>query len=241
MARLPRLVVPGHLHLVLQRAAGEGVVFRDDVDFAAYRRALGPAAADHGVLLHAWALTASQVLLLVTPKDATGASRMLQAVGRRFGGAYNRRHQRTGALWEGRFRTTVVDPAYLVDATRYVEGAPVRLSASAAPGEYAWSSAAHHLGMRADPDIAEHPRFWLLGNTPFEREAAYRRLLDQPMPATLLERLDAAVTKGWALGDRAFVERLAVDAPRRVAPLARGRPRSIKTVPKNVRGSGRGT
>lgn len=234
MARLPRLVVPGHLHLVLQRAPAGSLVFRQDEDFASYRRALAAAATAHGVALHAYAITPAQVLLLATPSSATGPSRMLQAVGRRFGADYNRRHGRTGALWDGRFRATVVDPAHLMDATRYVETAPVRAGAAAEPGEYAWSSAAHHLGARVDPEITEHPRHWLLGNTPFEREAAYRRLLEQPLPAALLARLDEAAAKGWAVGEAGFVKRLATQAPRRVAPLPRGRPKGIdKTVPKS--------
>jgi len=239
MARLPRLVVPGHLHLVLQRAPAGQVVFQDDEDFVAYRRALGGALAGHGVALHAYALTPSQALLLLTPAEPGGPSRLLQAVGRRFGGAYNRRHQRSGALWDGRFRATVVDPAYLVDATRYVETAPVRAAACTSAADHPWSSAAHHVGRHVDPDITEHRRFWQLGNTPFEREAAYRLLLEQPLPGALLQRMDDAVGKGWALGERAFVERLAGEAPRRVAPLSRGRPRN-KPVPKNVRGTSAG-
>lgn len=231
MARLPRLIVPGHAHLVLQRAHAGAPVFRNDDDFAAYRRALVQAAAEHGVALHAWALTPSQVALVITPARVDGPSRMLQAIGRRFGAEYNRRHRRSGALWDGRFRATVLDPARLVDGCRWVEWAPVRAGLAGAPAEYPWSSAAHHSGMRADPHITEHPRYWALGNTPFEREAAYRALLDEPLPASLAARLDDAAHKGWALGDAAFVKTLAERAPRRVAPLARGRPR-IKTVPR---------
>jgi putative transposase len=183
------------------------------------------------VVVHAYALTPSQVLLLVTPSTAAGPSRMLQAVGRRFGADYNRRHRRTGALWDGRFRTTVVDPKHLIDCSRWIEWSPVYAGLAATPGEYAWSSAAHHLGSKVDADISEHPHYWQLGNTPFDREAAYRALLDEPLPSALAARLEQAVIQGWALGDTAFVRALADQAPRRIAPLARGRP-SLKTVPK---------
>jgi putative transposase len=230
MARLPRLIVAGQLHLVAQRAHGASVVFREDADFDAYRRALVQAAAEHGVALHAYALTPSQVLLLLTPSTPTGPSRMLQAVGRRFGADYNRRHRRSGALWDGRFRATVVDPSHLVDSCRWVESAPVRAGLGPA-AEYPWSSAAHHVGSRADAGITDHPRYWALGNTPFEREATYRALLDQPLLSEWASRLEDATHKGWALGDAAFVRTLAEKAPRRVVPLPRGRPR-IKTVPK---------
>jgi putative transposase len=156
---------------------------------------------------------------------------MLQAVGRRFGAEYNRRHGRTGALWDGRFRATVVEPKHLVDCSRWIEWAPVRAGLATTAGEYEWSSAAHHLGAKVDTNITEHPHYWRLGNTPFDREAAYRALLDEPLPDALATHLEQAASKGWALGDAAFVHALAGQATRRVAPLARGRPRK-KSVPK---------
>src|SRR5205085_1121878 len=137
----------------------------------------------------------------------------------------------SGALWDGRFRATVVDPGHAVDAGRWVEWAPVRGGLAGAPAEYPWSSAPHHAGFRMDADITEHPSYWQLGNTPFDREAAYRGLLEQPLPRAMEARLEDAAQKGWAFGDAAFVRQLSDEAPRRVAPLARGRPR-IKTVPK---------
>jgi putative transposase len=231
MARLPRLIVAGQLHLVLQRAHGGAAVFQHEQDFDSYRRALVQAAAENGVALHAYALTPSQVLLLVTPSNPVGPSRMMQAVGRRFGADYNRRHRRSGALWDGRFRATVVDPGHLVDASRWVEWAPVRAGLAGAAADYPWSSAAHHAGSRVDADITEHPNYWRLGNTPFEREAAYRGLLEQPLAHALEARLEDATQKGWAIGDAAFLRQLGEAAPRRVAPLARGRPRA-KTAPK---------
>jgi putative transposase len=230
MARLPRLVVAGQLHLVMLRAHGSQPVFRAEEDFVAYRHALVQAAAEHRIALHAYAFTPSQVLLLVTPATAEGPSRMLQAVGRRFGADYNRRYQRSGALWDGRFRATVLEPALLTDASRWVEWAPVRAGLAATPAEHPWSSASHHVGLRVDPDITEHPHHWRLGNTPFEREAVYRGLLEHPLPLVQETRFENAVGRGWALGDATFVRTIGEQAPRRVAPLARGRPRK-KHVP----------
>jgi putative transposase len=231
MARLPRLVVAGELHLMMQRAHGSQPVFRTDEDYAAYRRALVQAAAEHRVALHAYAFTPSQVLLLVTPSTGVGPSRMLQAIGRRFGAEYNRRHRRSGALWDGRFRATVVEPALLTDASRWIEWAPVRAGLAAEPADHPWSSASHHVGSTVDADITEHPHHWRLGNTPFEREAVYRAMLDQPLPAAQEARIQNAVGRGWALGSAAFVHAMGEQASRRVAPLPRGRPRK-KNVPK---------
>ncbi|WP_280154305.1 transposase [Piscinibacter sp. XHJ-5] len=235
MARLPRLVVAGQLHLLVQRSHGHSPVFRGENDFQAYRRALTELAPQHQVAVHAYALLPTQVWLLVTPSTATALSRLWQALGRRFGADYNRRHGRSGVLWEGRFRTTVVDPAaHLLDCCRRIEWAPVRAGLADTPADYAWSSAAHHMGQRVDPLITEHPGYWALGNTPFEREAGYRRLLDQPLPAAIERRLDDAVMKGWALGGEAFVRALGELTDRRPGPLPRGRPRKVsanKTVP----------
>jgi putative transposase len=236
MARLPRLVVAGQLHLLVQRSHAGSPVFRRDEDFDAYRRALADLAPQHGVALHAYALMPAQVLLLVTPAAATSLSRLWQALGRRFGADYNRRHGRSGVLWEGRFRTTVVDAeAHFLDACRHVEWSPVRAGLADSPADYAWSSAAHHLGIRPEAAITEHPRYWMLGNTPFEREARYQQLLEQPLPVAMEQRLTEAVLKGWALGDPAFVRSLGEMTGRRAAPLPRGRPRRSlgeKTVPK---------
>jgi REP-associated tyrosine transposase len=106
----------------------------------------------------------------------------------------------------------------------------VRAGVAASAVEHPWSSAGHHVGTKVDACITEHPHHWRLGNTPFEREAVYRRLLDQPLPGELESRIEHAVSRGWALGDTAFVRTLGEMAPRRVAPLPRGRPRKI--VPK---------
>lgn len=231
MARLARLIVAGQLHLVMQRAHDGQPVFRSDEDYASYRAALVQAAAEHRVALHAYALTPAQVLLLLTPSTAVGPSRMLQAIGRRFGADYNRRHQRSGALWDGRFRATLVDPGHHTDASRWVEWAPVRAGLAAMPDEHPWSSAAHHVGQKVDADITEHPHHWRLGNTPFDREAAYRALLEQPLPPSLEARIESAVSRGWAFGAPAFLHSVSGEAPRRVAPLARGRPLK-KIVPK---------
>lgn len=234
MARLPRLVVPGYVHLLVQRSHAGSPVFQAGDDFVQYRQALASCAKQHGVAVHAYALMPTCVLLAATPAAATSLSRAWQALGRRFGNEYNRRHGRTGALWEGRFRATVVDAgAHLLDCCRFVEWAPVRAGLADLPQDYPWSSAAHHVGARADELVTEHGAYWSLGNTPFEREAAYRRLLERPLPLLLAQRLADAAAKGWAVGNAAFVEELSAFTERRVAPLRRGRPRrfSDKTVP----------
>src|SRR5678815_4899747 len=110
MARLPRLVVPGLPHCVIQRGHNGQAVAVDDADRQAYLRALRDAAATHAVALHAYALLDAEVQLLVTPTGAPSLSRMMQELGRRYVSAYNARHARSGTLWDGRFRAAVIEP-----------------------------------------------------------------------------------------------------------------------------------
>jgi len=231
MARLPRLSVAGHLHLVMQRSHHGATVFQDDEDYRSYLDCLKAALPQHGVQVHAYALLPDRVLILATPQGDDSLARLLQTLGRRFGAGYNRRHQRSGSLWEGRFRSTVVEPsAYLLDCIRYVETA-----VTAEAQDLVWSSAAHHAGRGADPLVTEHAEYWRLGNTPFEREARYRALVDEPLPAATRQRIGDACLKGWPLGSPAFLHGLESQAQRPVAPRRRGRPaRNGSAVDKSV-------
>lgn len=226
MARLSRLSVADLPHLVEQSGHNAQAVSTDAQDREAYRGFLAQAAAEAGVAIHAYCLDSNRVLLLATPHDADGLSRMMQRLGRRYTAWFNRRHGRSGTLWAGRFRTTVIDPqTQLVPAMRHVEcDAALAGDATAAAGARI-SSVAHHLGMLVDPLVSDHLRFWALGNTPFERHAAYRLLVTQPLTERERRVFDDAVRKGWALGPEAFLARLAEQSSRRVQPLAPGRPR----------------
>jgi putative transposase len=229
VARLPRLLVPGQLHLVMQRSAGGQPVFTTDADFDLYLVALRELAREHDVHLHAYALLSTQVMLLLTPGHALSLSRLMQAQGRRFGAAYNRVHQRAGVLWEGRFRATVLDPQeYGLAAVQFVETAVVRAKECLVASDYRWSSAPHHAGKQSDPLITEHAVHWQLGNTPFEREAAYRNSVHQLQVQQLHQQMEAAVLKGWALGSPAFIAALSDLTDRRLTALAQGRPRGSR-------------
>ena len=229
MARLPRLLLPGHLHLMIQRSAGGMPVFRSDADAELYLAALRDLVREHEVLIHAYALLPTQVLLLLTPCHVQSLSRLMQAQGRRFGAAYNRVHQRVGVLWEGRFRATVLDPqAFGLAAVQFVETAAPWAGECLVASDYRWSSAAHHAGKHADPLITEHPVHWQLGNTPFEREAAYRDSVYQLQAEALHQQIEAAVLKGWVLGSPGFIATLSDLTERRLSALAQGRPRSAR-------------
>jgi len=224
MARLARLCVPGWPHLVLQRGHHGQAAFVDDTDRALYRRLLQEAASAHGLQVHAYALLDDEVRLLATPTTAEALSATVQAIGRRYVAAFNRRHARRGSLWDGRFRGTVVQPErHLLECLCFVEGAT-----GAEQDVPPWSSAAHHLGRRPDPLVTEPAQFWALGNTPFDREAAYRELWKQALTESQTRKILSAASTGWPLGDARFVEELAAVTNRRLTPLARGRPRKAR-------------
>lgn len=210
----------------MQRGNNGQPVFRDDRDRARFVHLLGDAARAARVAIHAYALADNQVLVLATPDHAKGLSNMMQALGRRYVGEFNRRHGRTGTLWDGRFRATAIEAeAHLQACISFVELAPLHAAGAAEAQAHRWSSARHHLGLVVDPLVTEHPLYWASGNTPFEREAAHRRRLDLGLEQELLRNIASAASKGWALGSAHFAERLSESSGRRVTPGRRGRPR----------------
>lgn len=223
MARLARLSIEGELHLILQRGNNAQPVFQDDADRASYLEKLAASAPACGLAVHAYALLPNQVHLLATPASADSLSQCMQTLGRRYVASFNRRHARTGTLWEGRFRATVVEAErYFLDALVYVDTAAER----AGLGQpWPWASTLHHLGLKRDPVISEHRGFWSLGNTPFDREAAYRARLSRGLSSGQVAELSEAQHKGWVLGSPPFLATMAQRTERPLAPRPRGRPR----------------
>jgi putative transposase len=224
MARLARLCIPGWPHLLVQRGHDGRAVFVDDVDRALFRDLLQDAAVQQAVQVHAYALLDDEVRLLLTPTAADGLSKLVQAIGRRYVIRFNRRHGRTGGLWEGRFRATVVEPEqHLLSCMLFVEGAVE--AALARRHQDLFSSASHHLGAKVDPLVTEPAPYWELGNTPFEREAAYRKIYQQALTEHQIAEIKQALNAGWPLGREHFRQSLETSTTRRLAPLPRGRPR----------------
>ncbi|MBL8352587.1 MAG: transposase [Burkholderiaceae bacterium] len=228
MARLPRLALAGQAHLVALYGHSAQPVFVDDEDRRQFLAALRESALLQQVAVHAYVLLDDHVHLLLTPgrPDALGA--LMQGLGRRYGAGFNRRHGRRGSLWAGRFRATVVQPgAPLLDAMLFIDHHPVRSALVAAAPDHPWCSARHHLGRLRDPLITECSAWWALGNTPFEREAAYLRLLGEGLAPARAAALAQAGRKGWPVGDDAFLATLARQSARPLQPRPRGRPRKL--------------
>jgi putative transposase len=167
--------------------------------------------------------------LLVTPGDEDGLAQAMQRTGRYYVPWFNAKYGRSGSLFQGRFKTSVIDAAsYLMQCSQYIESSPVRTQVATDALAYPWSSYAHHAGVRPDPVITDHALYWALGNTPFQREAAYKERAERPLTPAQLVVIERAVLKGWPLGSDTFKAELQQKAKRQVLPAKRGRPFKVK-------------
>lgn len=225
MARLPRLIIPNQPHHVIQRGNDRQLIFRDNDDYVVFLGRLREAAKQFQVAIHAYVLMPNHLHLLASPSNQDGLGRMMQWIGRHYVPYFNHKYGRVGTLWQGRYKTTVIDAElYFMTCCRYIELNPTRAGIVANPADYPWSSLAHHVGTATDPLITDHPLHWALGNTPFEREAAYKALLEQALSVKEITALSEATLKGWALGSENFKLALEKKVSRRVRPAKRGRP-----------------
>lgn len=220
MPRPPRFDLPDHVQHVIHRGNDRRRVFRDARDCRRFLFELGEAADNEACAVHAYVLMPNHVHLLMTPRSPGAVGRTLQAIGRRFVPYLNRRHARTGALWEGRYRASLIDSErYFLTCSRYVELNPVRAGLVATPQDYAWSSFRGNALGRPDPLLTPHPVFEALGADDASRRAAYRALFATALSAASLEAIRRATNGGRPLGGAAFRERLpaaattAADAP----------------------------
>jgi len=226
MARLTRLSLPGLPHHVMQIGHSRQPVFFDDDDRLAWCDHLREASLVARVDIHAYVLMDNHVHLVATPREsAASLSVMMQSLGRRYVAGFNRRHGRSGTLWDGRFRAALVDPdERLLPCMRYVDTHPQRSGLVADAAAYRWSSCAHHLGRRRDALVIDPACYWALGNTPFEREGAYRAYLDEGVALAEARGISVATRRGWPIASDAVRLRFAAQLGRSAAPRPRGRP-----------------
>lgn len=219
MARLPRLALAGHAHCVRQATVHGQPLAVDAQDVKTLLQAVRELAMQYRVAVWAYALQPEALDLVLCPERAEDLGRFMQALGRRYVQAFNRRHGRVGALWGGRYRAAVVESGeWLLAAIQHVEQPAWRAG---------WpSSAPHHLGQLRDPTLMEAPVFWALGNTPFERELAWRQRLEQGLDAGRDADLARAVHGAWAVGSPDFLSTLTASTGRPSRPRRPGRPRN---------------
>lgn len=236
MARLPRLTLPGYPHHVIQRGNNRQPIFATPADYQTLLDLLYENAQKCSVAIHAYVLMPNHFHLLATPETAEGLPQMMQAVGRRYVRWFNNAQGRTGTLWEGRYKSTVIEAErYLLACMVYMDLNPVRagfIASAAQAADYPWSSHGHYVGHRTDKLITPHPLVWGLGNTPFAREAAYADLVRGGISAGQKAALTDSALRGWALGSPDFVADLQNRTNRRVSKAAAGRPLAVQKVLK---------
>ncbi len=225
MARLPRLTLAAHPHHIIQRGNNRQAICLDSADFHALKDALDTSAQRFQVAVHAFVLMDNHFHLLATPPTDEALPKMMQALGRNYVRYFNDRHLRSGTLWEGRYKSTVIESdRYLLACMVYIDLNPVRSGMVAHAADYPWSSYAHYSGIRADKLLRSHPLVWNLGNTPFAREAAYAELVQTGLTPVQQSALTEAVLHGWALGPPEFLDVLQTKTPRRIIKSTPGRP-----------------
>jgi putative transposase len=222
---MPRFFAPGVPLHVIQRGNNRQAMFGEPADRAFFLALLRRASDRYGVSVHAYVLMTNHVHLLSTPQERLGIPRLMQSVGRDYVRWFNDRRGRTGTLWEGRYRATVVDDdRYLLTCMRYIELNPVRAGIADRPGDFRWSSFRVNASGGRDRLVRPHPIYLALGRTPLERASAYGELFAEAIPEEELGSIRDATHHGWALGSAAFVATIDA-AGRRAARLPKGRPR----------------
>ena len=235
MPRKPRASAAGVAEHVIQRGNNRQVIFANEEEQKAYVTWLKQYAEKYQVAIHAWVLMINHVHLLCTPSDSTGISQMMQSLGRMYVMYFNRRYQRTGTLWEGRYKSCLVEEeAYLLKLYRYIELNPVRAGMVSEPADYSWSSyQCNALGKKSDL-LSAHGSYLALGTTDKVRQANYRELFKHHVEGKLLHDIRQASNKGLALGNARFIADVEAMTGKRLVEGKRGRKVGWREQPKDT-------
>lgn len=225
MPRRARITLPDVAHHLIQRGNNRQACFVDDNDYELFLKWLREYATETGCALHAYVLMTNHFHLLATPSTAHGVGHLMKRLGQRYVQYFNRTHRRTGSLWEGRFRSCLVQSdTYALACYRYIELNPVRAAMVRHPAEYPWSSYRVNAQGETSALLSPHETYVALADSPGNRGAAYRALFTDVLSAELLEELRGATNGNYALGNKRFQSEIARALGRRVWPGRSGRP-----------------
>jgi putative transposase len=226
MPRKPRYYLPGVPCHVVQRGHNREPCFSAPEDFRYYLQCLREACLKYDAAMHAYVLMTNHVHLLMTPAGKDGISRVLQTVGRRYVQYVNASYQRSGTLWEGRHKASLIDTEhYLMACYRYIELNPVRAGMVRKPCDYVWSSFRANAYGRTDALVRPHDVYLALGADDTERRRAYRALFKCDLDAADLQSLRAAVNLCVPVGNDRFKAAIERRLRQRISYNPRGRPR----------------
>jgi putative transposase len=226
MARRPRLVLPAIPLHIIQRGNNRIPCFASEADYLVYLTLLQQYAALTACQIHAYVLMTNHVHLLLSSGCTTGASALMRRLGQHYVQYFNRRHQRSGTLWEGRFRSCLVDhERYLLTCQRYIELNPVRAGMVQDPATYPWSSYRVNALGEANPLITPHLVYLGLGTHEAERRASYRHLFGEVISNDLLKQIRHASNSNSPLGSASFAEHIHATLGYAPKTGCRGRPK----------------
>ncbi len=224
MARLPRLCpadIPAH---IIHRGHDRNPCFADKCDYLSYLGLLSEGAQFYGVEVHAWVLMTNHVHILATPTSDRSISKLMQHVGSHYTRYFNRLYNRSGTLWEGRFKSCLVDEeVYFLVCQRYIELNPVRAQMVAEPGDYPWSSYRTNALGEASKLTVPHGVYTALGSTIEERQCHYQQLFTEGLNAQKIDNLRHATHSGLAFGSELFKDQIEKLFKRRVRAENPGR------------------
>lgn len=228
MPRRARIILPNVPIHIIQRGNNRQACFFAEQDYHFYLEWLARYAKQFGCQIHAYVLMTNHAHLLITAKTAGGAGGLMKALGQRYVQYINRTYQRSGTLWEGRFRSCVAqEEDYVLACYRYIELNPVRAQMVEHPAQYRWSS--YRTNAQGEPSelLAPHPLFLALGLADDARHAAYRELFRHELEPGMVDQIRHATNGNFALGDARFGEQIAQALGRRTQAGAAGRPRKV--------------
>lgn len=226
MSRRARLSLPNIPLHVIHRGNNHQSCFFSEDDYLHYLGWLKEYSEKFECSVHAYVLQEDHVHLLLSAAHADGPAHFMKLLGQRYTQYINRLHGRSGTLWEGRYRSSLLqEELYLLECQHYIEQNPVRAGLVAEPAAYQWSSYTENASGKPGAPLTAHRLYLELGNNKAERCTAYRALLAQPLNEAMVERIRHATNGNYALGDDEFVAEIAAVLGRRVVPGKAGRPR----------------
>lgn len=229
MPRHPRALLPCVPVHLIQRGNNRQICFFTERDYIVYLDKLRESSVEHGVAIHGFVLMSNHVHLLCTPSSTQSISRMMQGLGRYYVRYINSTYQRSGTLWEGRFKASIIhSEQYLLTVSRYIELNPVRAKMVYHPAEYPWSSYMHNALGKKIRLITPHPLYLSLGKNADERQHRYSALFDLLIPNLTLEEIRNAANKAWVLGDGKFKQQIEKQLGYSLLPHPRGGDRKSK-------------
>ncbi|OOG25410.1 hypothetical protein B1C78_06760 [Thioalkalivibrio denitrificans] len=226
MPRRPRTYLAGFPYHVVQRGNNREACFLEPQDYQFYLGLWRELSRRYGAAVHAYCLMTNHIHFLVTPDTETAISDTLRVVGSSYAQYVNRKYGRTGTLWEGRHRSSLIQSErYLFTCYRYIELNPVRAGMVKRPEAYQWSSYGANAKLERSW-LTPHDEYLRLGRTPEERAHAYRALFNHHLDEEDLNRIRCAAHYSQPIGDDGFRRQLAERFGLRLGQMRRGRPRS---------------